>query len=117
MSPLETSVQTLADALDRLESRLDDQIQDAAADADAVDAARKQARVARGHLNDASETLGAVLAELKAMANASAQSARDAAAVEGGVEEGAGPDQHEDAQIREDQSDDEENGAAKEKAS
>ena len=70
MSALESSVQTLADALDKLESTLDERIADASADADAVDAARRQARAAKTHISDASEGLAASMAELRALLNA-----------------------------------------------
>lgn len=67
MSALETSVQTLADALDKLETTLDERIADASADADAVDAARRQAGVAKTHITDASEGLAASMDELRAL--------------------------------------------------
>lgn len=74
MSPLETSVQTLADALDRLEARLEDRLQDAVADTDAIDAARRQANAARTHLNEASDTLASLIDEVRAIAAASTPS-------------------------------------------
>jgi|GEM_PF-4163182 len=67
MSALESSVQTLADALDKLESTLEERIADAAADADAVDAARRQASAAKSHIGDASEGLAASMDELRAL--------------------------------------------------
>ncbi len=70
MSALETSVQTLASALDALENRLSEKLADASADADAVEATQRQARAARAHLHEASTGLAASLAELRALIEA-----------------------------------------------
>lgn len=69
MSVLESSVQTLANALDKLENSLDEKIADASADADAVVAARRQARAAKTHLAEASSGLGQSISELRALLN------------------------------------------------
>ena len=67
MSALEEAVKSLAGALDALETRLDDRLGDFAADA--IDAARRQARTARAHAADASEGLAAAIDDLKSLLN------------------------------------------------
>ena len=64
---LENSVQTLAAALDRLETSLDDRLTNADADHEAVDAARRQAGAAKRHLTDASAGVSASIKELRAV--------------------------------------------------
>jgi hypothetical protein len=64
---LETAVQTLANALDDLESRLESKIRDAAETAELQAAARRQARTARIHTDIAARELGASLSELKSI--------------------------------------------------
>ena len=67
MSALENYVQTLADALDKLEARVEDSIATAGAQSEAVDAARRQARTAKAQINAASDGLSASIKELRAM--------------------------------------------------
>lgn len=67
MSALEEAVHSLASALDALEARLDDRLGEFAADADAVDAARRQAKVARTHAAAAAAGLAAAIGELRSL--------------------------------------------------
>jgi hypothetical protein len=67
MSILEEAVKNLAGALDALETRLDERLGELAQDADAFDAARRQARAARGHASDASVGLARAIGDLKAL--------------------------------------------------
>lgn len=73
MSSLEEAVKTLAGALDALESRLDERLADLGEDADAVDAAQRQARAAREHAGGAASELAAAIGDLKALLNPPAE--------------------------------------------
>lgn len=73
MSALEDAVETLANALDALEAKLDERLGDLAHYADAVDAARRQARTARTHAGEAAEGLAEAISELKALISASGE--------------------------------------------
>lgn len=67
MTALENAVQTLASALDSLEGKLDDRMQDLGAKTDSIEAARKQAATARAFVNTASEDVAATVKELHAL--------------------------------------------------
>ena len=67
MTQLETAVRQLAAALDTLEGKLEERLSDLANETDTVDAARRQARAARAHAGDASDTLAAAIGDLKAL--------------------------------------------------
>ena len=58
-------MQTLANALDELESRLESRIRDSADTAELQAAARRQARTARIHADIAARELSASMSELK----------------------------------------------------
>ena len=62
---LETAVQTLANALDELEAKLESRIRDAVDTAELQAAARRQARSARIHTDIAARELSASMSELK----------------------------------------------------
>ena len=62
-SVLEKAVGDLANALEALESKLEDQI-------DSHNAARRQVKVARKHASDASSGLGAAISDVKALLEA-----------------------------------------------
>lgn len=70
MSALETAVQSLAGALDALEAKLDEHKQESAATSDFVEAARRQARVARLQAVSATEGLGEAIGELRTLLGA-----------------------------------------------
>lgn len=65
MSLLENSVNQLAAALDALESKLDERLADLANQGEAVDAARRQARAAKGHAGVAADNLAAAIGDLR----------------------------------------------------
>lgn len=67
MSSLEESVKHLADALDALETNLDERLQDLAHHSDAVDAARRQARTARAQTAAAADGVATAIRELRAI--------------------------------------------------
>ncbi|MEM9706179.1 MAG: hypothetical protein AAF850_08905 [Pseudomonadota bacterium] len=72
-SALERSVQTLAEALDRLEGRLTDKLSVAAGDNEALIDAHRRAATARARLQDASDELADVMLELRTAAASDAQ--------------------------------------------
>mgnify|MGYP000622109810 CR=1 FL=1 len=65
MTVLEKAVQSLAEAIEALESRLDSRLDDAAANDEAVEAARRQAMAARKQTDSASKGVAAAIADLK----------------------------------------------------
>lgn len=67
MSILEKSVVNLANALDNLEARLNGRLDDHSAAGESMDAARRQARAARLHAEEASNGLAGAIADLKAL--------------------------------------------------
>lgn len=67
MADLGQAVAALKEALDALDERLCDRLSDLAHNADAVEAARRQARTARRHAADAANDLSAVIANLRAL--------------------------------------------------
>jgi hypothetical protein len=67
MSILEDAVKNLASALDALESRVGDRLGDLSQNAEAIDAARSQARAARLHAGAASTTLAQAIGDLKTL--------------------------------------------------
>lgn len=67
MTVLEDAVANLADALEVLEGKLEaKRFHDASGDDD-LDAARRQARTARGHTNEASRALAKSIDDLRAI--------------------------------------------------
>lgn len=79
MTILESAVQNLADALDALETKLDEQMAESAGYKDFVDAARRQARVARAHTGEASRELGRAIDDIKAILSEGDESNRERA--------------------------------------
>lgn len=71
MSLLETAVSDLAEALDKLEAKLDARLDGQLADRDALAAARRCASAARVHATEAGAGLGAAISDLKALLTAS----------------------------------------------
>lgn len=67
MSILEEAVKNLAGALDALETRLDERLGELSQNTETVEAAHRQARVARGHANEASAGLAQAIGDLKAL--------------------------------------------------
>ncbi|MFQ5564445.1 MAG: hypothetical protein ACE5FO_12860 [Parvularculaceae bacterium] len=67
MSILESSARKLATALDALEAKLDEQLAESAGHRDFIDAARRQARVARTHTGAASRELSRTINDIKAI--------------------------------------------------
>ncbi len=65
MTVLEKAVRSLAEAIEALESRLDSQLDDAAANDEAVEAARRQAMAARKQTDSASKGVAAAITDLK----------------------------------------------------
>jgi len=65
MTVLEKAVVDLANALDNLEARIEGKFDDQSASGDAIDAARRQARAAREHAENASKGVGAAISDLK----------------------------------------------------
>lgn len=65
MSQLENTVNQLASALDALETRLDERLQELGHQSDAIEAARRQARAARTHAGAASEGIAEAIDELR----------------------------------------------------
>lgn len=65
MTVLEKAVQSLAEAIEALESRLDSQLDEAAANDEAIEAARRQAVAARNQTESASKGVAAAIADLK----------------------------------------------------
>lgn len=72
MTVLEKAVIDLANALDNLETKIEGKFDDQSASGDAVDAARRQARAAREHAENASKGVGAAISDLKALLDANA---------------------------------------------
>jgi len=69
MADLGQAVAALKEALDALEGRLADRLSDLAHSADAVEAARRQARTARLRVAEASSGLSAAIADLRSVLN------------------------------------------------
>jgi hypothetical protein len=67
MTGLKSAVQMLQEALDRLEERLSDRLHDLALQNDAVEAARRQARAARGATGAASDRIADAIDDLKGL--------------------------------------------------
>ncbi|WDI32406.1 hypothetical protein PUV54_04260 [Hyphococcus flavus] len=67
MTLLEKSVRNLAEALETLESKLDDKLEDLSASQDAIDAAKRQAVAARKQTDHASRGVAAAISDIKAM--------------------------------------------------
>lgn len=67
MGVLEKSVIDLANALDALESELESALEDRAASGERIEAARRQARIARERAEAASRTVGEAIDDLKSM--------------------------------------------------
>ena len=67
MSAIEEAVEKLAASLDSLESRLDDSRADAAECRDALDLAKRQARIAKAQSERAAGEVGETVADLKAI--------------------------------------------------
>ena len=67
MTLLEKSVRNLADALEALETKLDERLDDLAASGDAVAAAKRQATAARQATTHASRGVAAAISDLKAI--------------------------------------------------
>ncbi|MFC2950858.1 hypothetical protein ACFOOP_02905 [Marinicaulis aureus] len=65
MTVLEKAVQSLAEAIEALESRLDSRLDEAAANDEAVEAARRQAMAARKQTDSASKGVAAAITDLK----------------------------------------------------
>jgi len=81
MSALENAVQTLAQALDSLESKLEDKMSDLVAKDDSIESAARQAATARAFVNTASEDITASIREINALLGEN-KPATDAAAAE-----------------------------------
>ena len=64
-SSVETAFERLADALDALEARAGERLEDLDAGAEALDAARRQARLAQNAAREATDDLAAAVAELR----------------------------------------------------
>lgn len=75
MAELENAVRRLAMALDTLEAKLDDRLQDLTAANDAVDAARRHARAAQAQTRRASDALAAAIGDLRGLLGAHATDA------------------------------------------
>ena len=67
MTVLEVAVANLATALEQLETKLEAGESAKSADSEDIDAARRQARAARGHAADATRGLSKSISELKAL--------------------------------------------------
>lgn len=67
MTLLEKSVRNLADALEALETKLDERLDDLAASSDAIVAAKRQASTARKATDHASRGVAAAISDLKAI--------------------------------------------------
>lgn len=67
MTLLEKSVRNLADALEALETRLDERMDDLAASGETVAAAKSQASTARKATDHASRGVAATISDLKAI--------------------------------------------------
>ncbi len=64
---LQSSVQRLVSALDRLEAAIEARVTEAAEDRDIADSAQRQAKTAAKHLADANEGLATSIMELREM--------------------------------------------------
>lgn len=67
MTVLEKAVLNLANALETLEEKLESRLDDQSADGEAIEAARGQARAARGHATAVSRELSGAIDEIKAL--------------------------------------------------
>lgn len=67
MSTLEDAVETLAGALDVLETRLDERLEELSDASEFAVATRRQARTAGAHAGAASKALGEAIGELRAL--------------------------------------------------
>ena len=67
MTLLEKSVRNLADAIETLEAKLDERLEDQTASAETIEAARKQALTARSQTDLASRGVAAAINDLKAI--------------------------------------------------
>lgn len=65
MTLLEKSVRNLADALEALESKLEDRLDDLSASSDTIAAAKRQALAARKQTDHASRGIAAAISDLK----------------------------------------------------
>ena len=65
MTVLEKAVQSLAEAIETLESRLDARLEDGAANGEAITAARRQAGAARKQTENAAKGVAAAISDLK----------------------------------------------------
>ena len=70
MSVVEKAVVDLANALDKLESKLEHRLDDHTARQEEIDAARRQATTARARTEEASQGVGAAIADIKALLEA-----------------------------------------------
>lgn len=67
MTVLEKAVQSLAEAIEALESRLDVRLDEAGASEEAIAAARRQALAARKQTDNAARGVAAAISDLKAI--------------------------------------------------
>lgn len=67
MTLLEKSVRNLADALETLETKLDERLDDFSASSDTIAAAKRQAQTARSATDNASRGVAAAITDLKAI--------------------------------------------------
>ena len=67
MTVLEKAVQSLAEAIETLESQLDARLDDASASDDAVAAARRQALAAKKQTDNAAQGVAGAISDLKAI--------------------------------------------------
>ena len=75
MTVLENAVSDLANALEKLETKLEDRLDEQMADREAVAAARRCAQTARSHTASASDGLGAAISDLKTLLEPAASQA------------------------------------------
>ena len=77
MTLLENAVSDLAEALEKLETKLEENLDGQMADREAIAAARRCAQAARGHAGQASAGLGAAISDLKSLLNAAEANSED----------------------------------------
>ena len=82
MTVLENAVADLANALEKLEGKLEDSLDAQMADREAVAAAKRGAQTARGHTAEAGAGLTAAISDLKALLDTTAPDAADLKAKE-----------------------------------
>jgi len=78
MTLLEKSVRNLAEALETLESKLDDRLDDLSAGSDTIAAAKRQALAARKQTDNASRGIAAAISDLKSILSDDEDKARGA---------------------------------------